>query len=108
LSAAVLFLFAGPFVNFLYGARYAAAAPALQALAGILIPYSVSSTLAVYLIAKKREKFVTAALALSLLLTACLDIWWIPLGGVRDACLAAVAGETLQAGILWGLMRLKS
>jgi O-antigen/teichoic acid export membrane protein len=101
LGAAILLVFARPLVHLLYGVSFDAAVPALQILAGILIPYSVSSTLVVYLVSRKMEKFVTVALAVSLLFTAGLDIWWIPLWGIQGACLAAIIGESLQAGILW-------
>ncbi|MGE5223113.1 MAG: flippase [Omnitrophica WOR_2 bacterium] len=95
-------IFAAPLVNLLFGIRYTPAVPALQVLAWILVPYSLSSVLTVKMVSEKKEKYVTLILALSLVACACLSVWWIPLWGLRGACLAALVAETIQASLLFG------
>jgi O-antigen/teichoic acid export membrane protein len=102
-GAWLTFLFAEPFIRLLYGARYAAVIPSLRLLGWILIPYSLSTALAVDMVSKKMEKWVTLAVALGLAATAGLDMLWIPIWGVQGACLGAILGENVQAGALWGL-----
>ncbi len=103
LGALITFFCAAPFIRLLYGPRYAAAASALRILGWMLLPYSLSTALAVEMVSKKMEKYVTMALALGLLSCAGLDLGWIPRWGVHGACLAAIVGEITQMGALWGL-----
>lgn len=107
LGAITMSALAKPVVWILFGAEYEASIPALQILAWILIPYTVNTFLTLRFIASKNEKPVLRTSLASLILLIALNIYWIPRAGLVGASGAAVAAETVQAGLLlmqWRLM----
>jgi O-antigen/teichoic acid export membrane protein len=99
-GAAAIALLSGVLLDLLYGPGYRVAGPALRTLAWMLAPYSLSAALSVGLVTLKKEKLVTAALALSLGAGVVFNLLWVPAYGLQGACLAALAAESLQAAIL--------
>lgn len=99
-GAITLALLAHPLIVFIYGTRYQAAEPAMRLLAWVLVPYSASSVLTIDLIARGKERSVTAALGISLAAGIALNLVWVPGLGLQGACLAALAAECIQAVLL--------
>lgn len=98
LGAAALTIFASPLVSGLFGPDFSEAVPVLRMLSWILLPYSLSASLAVEMIAKGREKPVTFALLAGLGSALALSTVLVPGYGALGAGLAAVFGECIQAG----------
>ncbi len=83
-----------------YGVGYSEAIPWLRLLGWVLVPYSLSSTLAVERVAAGKEAQVTLSLAFGLACAAFFNWIWIPAFGLAGACLAAQVGEWIQVGCL--------
>ena len=107
LGAVTLSALAGPLVRILFGAEYEASIPALQILAWILIPYTVSTFLTFKFIALKKETPVLRASLTSLILLAAFNLYWIPRAGLVGASGSALGAETNQAGMLLAQWRWK-
>ena len=107
LGAVTLSALAGPLVRILFGAEYEASIPALQILAWILIPYTVSTFLTFKFIALKKETPVLRASLTSLILLAAFNLYWIPRAGLVGASGSALGAETIQAGLLLAQWRWK-
>ncbi|MFQ5854093.1 MAG: flippase [Anaerolineae bacterium] len=97
LTALAVTPLAQPVIRLLYGLSYAPSVPALQILVWTLIPFAVSSHVFFWLISNGREKATLKVIALTLGSTAVLNVLLIPAFGLVGACLAALAGEVLQA-----------
>jgi O-antigen/teichoic acid export membrane protein len=99
-GAAALSVLAKPLVLILFGAEYEASIPALQILAWILIPYTVSTFLTLKFIAFKSEMPVLRASLVSLIFLAAFNLYWIPRKGLMGASGAALSAEIIQASLL--------
>jgi O-antigen/teichoic acid export membrane protein len=100
IGAVTLSLLAGPVVRNLFGAEYAASVPALQILAWILIPYTVSTFLTLKFIALKKEMPVLRASFTSLIILISLNLYWIPRASLIGASSSALGAEMIQAILL--------
>jgi O-antigen/teichoic acid export membrane protein len=100
IGAVTLSLLAGPVVRILFGAEYAASVPALQILAWILIPYTVSTFLTLKFIALKKEMPVLRASFTSLIILISLNLYWIPRASLIGASSSALGAEMIQAILL--------
>ena len=100
IGAMILSALAEPLVRILFGAEYEASVPALQILAWILIPYTVSTFLTLKFIALKKEMPVLRASLASLILLAAFNLYWIPRAGLIGASGSALGAETVQASLL--------
>ena len=107
LGAVTLSALARPLVQILFGAEYEASIPALQILAWILIPYTVSTFLTLKFIALKKETPVLRASLASLILLAVFNVYLIPRAGLIGASASALSIEMIQAGLLLMQWRLK-
>jgi len=105
-EAIVLSALAKPIVQILFGAEYEASIPALQVLAWILLPYTVSTFLTLRFVACKNEKPILRASLASLFLLVALNTYWIPRTGLVGASWSALMAETVQAGLLIAQWRL--
>src|SRR3990170_835314 len=103
--ALIMTFLAGPLTAFLFGADFAASAPALEALIWILLPYTVSAVISLDLVTAGRETVVVLALAISLSLTAALLAFLVPRIRMLGACVASIFGESAQAALLFLLSR---
>jgi len=101
IGAATLSVFAKPLVLILFGTEYEASIPALQILAWILIPYTVSTFLTLKFIAVKREMPVLRASLVSLIFLVAFNLYWIPRKGLIGASGAALSAEIIQASLLF-------
>lgn len=100
LLAVGLSLLAAPIVDLLYGPQFSPAIPILHILAWTLIPYSISSFLALSFVAGNRPRVAGWALTVALSAVALLSFWWIPAYGLVGAAWAAFSAESLQAIVL--------
>ena len=100
IGATTLSALARPLVRILFGAEYEASVPALQILAWILIPYTVSTFLTLKFIALKKEMPVLRSSFVSLILLIVLNLYWIPRAGLIGASGSALSAEMIQAGLL--------
>jgi len=98
--SAILFLFASPLINILFGADYIAAISLLRLIAWILIPYTLNTFFILSFLAAARERPVLRALSISLIILIVLNVWWIPLAGVVGAGGSLLAAESAQA-LVW-------
>ncbi len=99
-GAAFLSALAMPLTRILFGVEYEASVPALQILAWILIPYTVSTFLVLKFVASNQEIPVLLASLTSLVLLISLSLWWIPHAGLIGASGSALAAESAQAVLL--------
>jgi O-antigen/teichoic acid export membrane protein len=100
LLALILNMLAAPLVNLLFGANFSAAIPALRILAWMLVPYTINTFLNLALVAGKQEPAVALALGISLAALFGLNLWLIPQFGLSGAAWAALAAESIQAGLM--------
>lgn len=107
IGAATLSALAKPLVQSLFGAEYEASVPALQILAWILIPYTVSTFLTLKFVALKKETPVLRASFVSLILLVALNLYWIPRASLIGASGSALSAEIIQACLLLMQWRLK-
>jgi len=98
---------AGLLVQLSFGPAYAAAVPALQLLALLLIPLLINRTTTLYLYATGRERHANYVLALNLLLRAILGGPLVLIWGPPGAALANLVAEGAVLGVYWasGAMR---
>jgi O-antigen/teichoic acid export membrane protein len=102
LSAALALTLAAPvLIGLVFGGRFGPSIPALQILAWILVPYSVSSHQSLVLVARGQERSAALATFLALFLFAGLGLILVPWMGVSGGAAAAVASETGLATLLW-------
>jgi O-antigen/teichoic acid export membrane protein len=99
-AAVALTLLADPLVPLLYGPGFGPAISALRILGWVLVPYTISAYLSLGFVARRRERPVARALAVSVIALVVLGAWWIPREGLLGACWATLAAETLQAVVL--------
>ena len=104
-AALFVFLAAQPLVAWLYGPGFAPSAIALQVMIWSLIPYTVSASLSLRLIVRRRERRVLVVTLISLAVSLALNLWLIPVYGLVGAAVAVLGGETAQAGIFVWLGR---
>jgi O-antigen/teichoic acid export membrane protein len=100
-----VFAIAPLIVSLLYGAPYAPAAASLRVLVISLIPYSMSASIAVWLVAHSHERQLMWITALTLVMAYALNRWWVPPYGSIGAAATVVIGESFQAGAMLWLMR---
>ena len=100
LAATILFAFAAPLTDVLYGAGFAASAGVLRILAWTLLPFTISTYLTLACLAAGRERIVTRALTAGLLALALMNLLLIPVKGPAGAAWAALAAECIQAAVL--------
>ncbi len=100
-GAVALSALARPLTLILFGGGYEASVSALQILAWMLIPYSVSTFLTLKFVASNREGPVLRASLVSLAVLASLSLWWIPRTGLSGASGAVLAAESAQAALLF-------
>jgi O-antigen/teichoic acid export membrane protein len=98
--ALALFSFANPLLTILYGAQFSASAPALRALAWVLLPMAVSHYLSLQLLAQAAERAIMLALAVSTLALAAAIWFALPAFGLPGVGWSMLAAEILQATIL--------
>jgi O-antigen/teichoic acid export membrane protein len=94
-------MLARPLTRILFGVEYEASVPALQILAWMLIPYTISTFLTLKFVALDREMPVLRASLASLVMLGALGLWWIPRGGLAGASGSALIAESVQAGLLY-------
>jgi O-antigen/teichoic acid export membrane protein len=100
-GAVILSMLARPLTRILFGVEYEASVPALQILAWMLIPYTISTFLTLKFVALDREMPVLRASLASLVMLGALGLWWIPRGGLAGASGSALIAESVQAGLLY-------
>jgi O-antigen/teichoic acid export membrane protein len=100
LLAVILNTLAAPLVNLLFGPGFSAAIPALRILAWMLVPYTINTFLNLALVASQQEPAVALALGISLAALLGLNLWLIPQFGLNGAAWAALAAESIQAGLM--------
>ncbi len=97
--AALLFAFAAPLIQLLFGSAYHSSILVLKILSWILIPFTANNFLMLLFLAGGKEHAVARVLLLSLLALAGLSIWWIHLFGLQGASWAALITEGLQTSL---------
>lgn len=107
IGAVFLSVLAIPLTRILFGVEYEASVPALQILAWILIPYTVSSFLVLKFVASNQEMPVLRASLMSLVLLISLGLWWIPRDGLSGVSGSALVAESVQAVLLFWQWRAK-
>ncbi|MCL4393413.1 MAG: oligosaccharide flippase family protein [Chloroflexi bacterium] len=94
-----------PLIDLAFGARFAAAAGVLPILVWIVVPYAMTATASLALIAERREIRVLfgncAGLGIAILLLTIL----VPRFGLAGAAWAALTAETAQALVFLALVR---
>jgi O-antigen/teichoic acid export membrane protein len=100
-----VFAFAQPLVSLLYGATYTTAGSILRVLALSLIPYSISASLAVRMVAQGHERRLMWIMVLTLVIVYVLNRGWVPMYGSSGAATTIIIGEGFQAGAMLWLMR---
>lgn len=93
----ILYVFADPFVNLLYGSGFYPSVTVLQILCWTLLPYTVNSILTLVFLSLRKEISVIITLGSSLMVLAALNYWLIPANGIVGASWAVIAAETGQA-----------
>lgn len=99
--AIALALFSRLILPILFGTNFTAASPLLSLLGWSLIPYTISSFISYELIANSQEITLVKATATALATYLVLNVWLISSYHLTGAVYAALAGETLQAIILF-------
>ncbi len=101
IGAITLSVLATPLTLILFGSEYEASVPALQILAWVLIPYTISTFLTLKFVASNQETPVLRASLVSLAILAVSSIWWIPRAGLSGASSSVLIAESTQAGLLF-------
>ena len=92
-----------PLVRWLYGPGYGPAATALGILAWGLLPFVLTLKLSFELVAAGRERRALVAMAATLILAAFFGVVGYHTAGFVGLCWAVVAGESVQAALLYTL-----
>lgn len=90
-------LLASPLILLIYGEGFLLAAHALQILAWGLVPYAVTATLSLELVAQGREWSALRGTLAGGLFAALLFALWVPHFGLTGACWASLTAESFQA-----------
>jgi len=105
-TALIVTPLASPVIRLLYGAGYGPSVPALQILVWALVPFAVSSHVFFWLVSNGREMTALRVIVVTVAATALLNLLLIPRFGLIGACLAALAGEGMQALLyVWQVAR---
>jgi O-antigen/teichoic acid export membrane protein len=97
--AGIVSLLAKPITLLFYGDEFENAASLLTYICWSIIPYTVSSFIAVDLVARGKETSLLKASILSMSIFAILFVLFIFWSGLTGAAYAALIGETIQAAI---------
>lgn len=95
----VVSIFDSLIIKTIFGARFLIAAPILQILVWSLIPYSISSVLALKFVVTHAEQTLLKATIVSLASMMFFYSWLVPTYTLIGAAWAALMGECLQAAL---------
>src|SRR6185369_8843397 len=96
---------AQPLVRLLYGANLAPAATGLQIVAWVVVPYSLTNTLAQILFATGNQSFDLRVNVIATVASVALNLLLIPKWGFVGASVAAVASISLHAILQYRYVR---
>lgn len=100
-GAVILSVLAVPLTYILFGSEYEVSVPALQILAWVLIPYTISTFFTLKFVASNQEPPVLRASLVSLVVLVVSSILWIPRAGLSGAGGSVLIAESTQAGLLY-------
>jgi O-antigen/teichoic acid export membrane protein len=97
--------YAAPLITLLLGANYRAAAPTMQILGAVFVPFFVSNPFPLLLTALHEQRFLLCATIVSLVLRVALNFALIPPLGVIGPSLAFLGGEIVILAIMMARLR---
>jgi O-antigen/teichoic acid export membrane protein len=104
-AAVPLALLAGPGLDWLFGGKYAASAPALRALLPGIVAFAPGAVLAGDFIGRGRPIWNAQASLITVLVNVGCGLWWIPRGGALGAALASSVAYAAGAAVMIGRFR---